>query len=442
MNALTAKTHLDDLLYITSEQILAVKTYEDLMNLYRAGMRRIKTERHLFDGNETDTDLLWDNTLAGFFEYNMRHLPLGPADARQEFAVMGTFINAISNSVYASTLISKMKEYAATLEDSSTFVNLAEVYLRRSGDLSGFSAESSSEMDKLKELKSYAVNECADLYSEIVLHLNRLLSHRAGAILKEVATQLNYGSNLLECFHEGNGVLRQLRRTEMELVDYILVLESGIMPLLKPSSITAPENTPTYPPFISGSLPVLGQDLKSELKHEKLAKQLWDTYRAHVGGTAVDNRILPDWNTFRSDPEKSRQSAGWLKMAEVLLQNASFGSASCLEITPADLANVAISGKEAISFILENEDMALIPEKFPNLRVAVEHVTTGSNGSAFMLYDVEKKHKSFAVVTVSDYSCRFFVVPRDPAWVEFESFGEYVPFGESQKEEEDESADK
>lgn len=434
MNITNPKTRLDDLLYITSEQVLAADTYGDLMDLYRYGMRRIKTERHLFHEDATDADLLHDQTLAGFFEYNMRHLPLGPADTRQEFSVMGTLFTLLSNTCYASSFIRKANEYAATLKDSSVFVDCVQLYLRHGGDQPFLSDEKSATMDEVRKLASSAVNDCVEIQRRVDSYLNRLFVRRAGGLLKAVAMQLNHGVNMLECFYDGSDIQCKLREAELVLADYINNLNSRHR-LLKPSVITDPENMHTYLPCVSSSSSMSVTCLRSAVQQENLAKKMWDTYCESVGGTAIDNHALPDWETFRLDPEKRRQSDGWRKLAAMLLRKDCFDFVRCFEVTPADLGNVAISGQEAIPIILENEDLALLPEDSPNLRVAVEHQHPGPKGAVFMSYNVEKESKSLAVVTVSDFSCRFFVVKRDPAWNEFKAFGEYIPLGESQKEE-------
>jgi len=49
---------------------------------------------------------------------------------------------------------------------------------------------------------------------------------------------------------------------------------------------------------------------------EQLAGVLYETYCSSVGGCAFDGKPLPDWNEFRADSRKFRQSDAWVAVAE------------------------------------------------------------------------------------------------------------------------------
>lgn len=53
---------------------------------------------------------------------------------------------------------------------------------------------------------------------------------------------------------------------------------------------------------------------------EALAGQLYDAYCKVVGGKAFNNDPLPTWKDFRADPNKKRQSDGWVVVAELAVQ--------------------------------------------------------------------------------------------------------------------------
>lgn len=40
-------------------------------------------------------------------------------------------------------------------------------------------------------------------------------------------------------------------------------------------------------------------------------------YCKEVGGKAFNGDALPDWKTFRADPEKKKQSDAWVAVASV-----------------------------------------------------------------------------------------------------------------------------
>lgn len=50
---------------------------------------------------------------------------------------------------------------------------------------------------------------------------------------------------------------------------------------------------------------------------EKLAGILYETYCRKVGGKAFNGDPLPDWNTFRGDPAKTKQSDAWVATAAI-----------------------------------------------------------------------------------------------------------------------------
>lgn len=52
---------------------------------------------------------------------------------------------------------------------------------------------------------------------------------------------------------------------------------------------------------------------------EKLAESLYQTYCHAVGGKAFNGDPLPDWNTFRADPAKQKQSDAWVEAAKTAL---------------------------------------------------------------------------------------------------------------------------
>ena len=48
---------------------------------------------------------------------------------------------------------------------------------------------------------------------------------------------------------------------------------------------------------------------------EQIASNLYSVYCESVGGKAYDGKPLPDWNTFRADPQKAKQVEGWMAVA-------------------------------------------------------------------------------------------------------------------------------
>jgi len=52
------------------------------------------------------------------------------------------------------------------------------------------------------------------------------------------------------------------------------------------------------------------------INREQVAKELYDTYCAAVGGVAYNGDTLPSWEEFSTDPTKQRQSEAWLATAD------------------------------------------------------------------------------------------------------------------------------
>ncbi len=55
---------------------------------------------------------------------------------------------------------------------------------------------------------------------------------------------------------------------------------------------------------------------------ETTAKLLYETYCREVGGKAFNGDPLPDWETFRSDPTKQKQSDAWMAVAKTAMTQA------------------------------------------------------------------------------------------------------------------------
>jgi hypothetical protein len=51
-----------------------------------------------------------------------------------------------------------------------------------------------------------------------------------------------------------------------------------------------------------------------------LADILYTEYCIAVGGVAFNGDPLPDWQTFRSDPTKRKQSGAWLRVSQVAIE--------------------------------------------------------------------------------------------------------------------------
>lgn len=52
------------------------------------------------------------------------------------------------------------------------------------------------------------------------------------------------------------------------------------------------------------------------INRELVAKELYTTYCAAVGGVAFNGDALPDWETFSADSSKEKQSNAWLAAAD------------------------------------------------------------------------------------------------------------------------------
>lgn len=52
----------------------------------------------------------------------------------------------------------------------------------------------------------------------------------------------------------------------------------------------------------------------------KHAKLLYATYAAAVGGTAFNGDPLPEWDDFKKDPDKHKQSQAWLAVADISMR--------------------------------------------------------------------------------------------------------------------------
>jgi hypothetical protein len=59
---------------------------------------------------------------------------------------------------------------------------------------------------------------------------------------------------------------------------------------------------------------------------EKLAGALYAAYCMAVGGRAYNGDPLPNWDAFRSDPEKKKQSDAWVVTAEAAVAVLNAGS--------------------------------------------------------------------------------------------------------------------
>jgi len=54
---------------------------------------------------------------------------------------------------------------------------------------------------------------------------------------------------------------------------------------------------------------------------EALAGTLYDAYCTKVGGKAFNGDPLPNWQEFRADPTKRKQSDAWITVAETAIGN-------------------------------------------------------------------------------------------------------------------------
>lgn len=55
------------------------------------------------------------------------------------------------------------------------------------------------------------------------------------------------------------------------------------------------------------------------INSEVVAKLMYTVYCETVGGKAFNGDDLPDWNTFRNDPSKQKQSDAWIAAAEAAM---------------------------------------------------------------------------------------------------------------------------
>ena len=53
-----------------------------------------------------------------------------------------------------------------------------------------------------------------------------------------------------------------------------------------------------------------------EMEREELAREIYDTYCAAVGGKAFNGDRLPPWGVFQSDPAKRKQAEAWMTVAD------------------------------------------------------------------------------------------------------------------------------
>jgi hypothetical protein len=64
---------------------------------------------------------------------------------------------------------------------------------------------------------------------------------------------------------------------------------------------------------------VMAADLVRVLQeHEACAGRAYTAYCAAVGGKAFNGDPLPDWETFRADPAKKKQSDAWVEAVKVI----------------------------------------------------------------------------------------------------------------------------
>lgn len=52
------------------------------------------------------------------------------------------------------------------------------------------------------------------------------------------------------------------------------------------------------------------------INRESVAKDLYETYCAAVGGVAFNRDPLPKWDEFRNDEKKQKQAEAWLATAD------------------------------------------------------------------------------------------------------------------------------
>lgn len=52
-----------------------------------------------------------------------------------------------------------------------------------------------------------------------------------------------------------------------------------------------------------------------EPKEITVARELYELYCDEVGGKAFNGDKLPNWDSFRADPNKAKQSDAWIAVA-------------------------------------------------------------------------------------------------------------------------------
>lgn len=56
------------------------------------------------------------------------------------------------------------------------------------------------------------------------------------------------------------------------------------------------------------------------INREYIASELYRVYCESVGGRAFNGDPLPDWETFSTDPAKSKQANAWFAAADRAIQ--------------------------------------------------------------------------------------------------------------------------
>lgn len=437
-------------MYVTYEQAIAISGYRDLVSLFTAGMERAKNER-IMEGVESD-QLRDEPTGAGFFEYYVRHLPNGPADFRQEMIVMYDFVQRIESWAQISLFLQKLREHP----DKDLMSPHACFFLRH--QCLGNNEE--AERENIK--KTFALYEevCSSFrkdHAELGYNLLRILKARIVKFLNEAARQIHYTVNVVTDLRVGGMYLRELRNAELSLMDMChqtnLFFALPNTADLLDTDITRKSAALHFDPLfdnVEGAeefFPALSTPFITELSTkasiasctdlqrtgeemeqfaENTAKKLWESYCDHVHGTAIDNAVLPDWETFRKDPAKKRQSDGWVAMARTLIGDLSktavftthYGQTETIPFLDCEFE---IEGALAIPILLRYRDAALIPHDNPTGRVVIDDIPGTTGRTTFMVYDVEKKIKSIVAVSSDDYKHPFRVVRRDPSWSGFPS---------------------
>lgn len=435
-------------MYVTHEQAIAINGYRDLVSLFTAGMERAKKER-IMEGIEHE-ELRNEATGAGFFEYYVRHLPHGPADFRQEMIVMYDFMQRIPSMAQISLYLRKLQEHPDK-EAMKPFVSL----FLRTGSIVSVNDGHAETAKNVFFLYNSACEEFSSQYPDFGLKLINLLQERVRKFLKESAMMTHYAFDIVSSLRSGSMYARELRNAELALTDLSNRAYSyALIPSVSDILLTGAWGAPVWcTPLSTGSeapaefFPVLNTPFITELSSkasltsskdiqrtgeeilqfvENTAKHMWETYCAHVGGTAIDDHKLPDWETFRNDPAKKRQSDGWIAMARALVGEMAATAVFTTHYGQTDTipfldSEFEINGALAIPIILRYRNAALIPHDNPTGRVVVDDLP-GTNGrTSFMVYDVEKKFKSIVAVTSDDYSHPFRVVLRQPEWSEYPS---------------------